>query len=112
MFSNGDTIFGCRPLKFTPDTGTATTQHRYRFCDGWNIYTIVEEDLATDDTACAVILSEESALIAATNKDTRAATPISVSNFTDPSQKHSHKPSNFPYVFLSAGNSDDPRYEP
>ena len=39
-------------------------------------------DLATEDTIHAVVLAEEIALLASTPKYTRAATPISVRNFT------------------------------
>ena len=31
-----------------------------RFCDGWNISTIIAEDLNTEDIAYAMILAEES----------------------------------------------------
>ena len=50
-------------LKFTSDTNTATTPRESRFCDGRNISTIIVADLSTEETACDVILSEESALL-------------------------------------------------
>ena len=75
-------VLGVGILEFTSDTDTATTPRKFRFCDGRNLFTIVPADLATEETACAVILAEESALLAATPKDTRAATPISVIDFT------------------------------
>ena len=47
--------------KFTSDTETATTPREYLFYDGPNIFTIVTVDLATEETACTLILVEESA---------------------------------------------------
>ena len=64
------------------------------------------------ETACALILAEESALLTATNKDTRAATPMSMSNFTCPIQVSSNKPLNLPSLFPLREHSDDPRSEP
>ena len=82
MFKNGDTIFGCRPLKITSDTDKTTTLHKYRFCNRRNIFTIYAADIAREETECTVILDEKSALLDATTKDTGAAMPISVTNFT------------------------------
>ena len=70
LFSSGDwnlriaTLFSDVGLyKFTSDTDTTTTTRESRFCVRRNIYTIVASYLATEDTICAVILSEESALL-------------------------------------------------
>ena len=53
------TLFlGVGLLKITLDTDTDTTLQESRFCGGQSISTIVAVDLATEETACAVILPE------------------------------------------------------
>ena len=59
-----------------------------------------------------MILAEESCLLAANNKYTRAETPIYVSNCTDTIQAPSDKPSNLSSVFPSENHYDDPGSEP
>ena len=63
-FKNGDTILGCWSLKIHFRHQHSHHPAQIHFCGGHYISTIVAEDLATEDTACTVILAEERDLLA------------------------------------------------
>ena len=59
------TLFlGVGLLRITSDTDTSTTLRESRFYEGRNIPTVVAAELATEETACDVILAGEIYLLA------------------------------------------------
>ena len=91
-FNNADTIFRCKPLKFTLGTNTATTPRKSRFCDGRNISTIIAADSKHSSTVMRQVLEDiqnqkyilRDQISSLSERDIRTAHPHSMDDVISP----------------------------